>query len=50
VGANVLGLAAQHHDRYGHDVNVEVSGNVSYLKDSTHAARTAEKAAKKGAT
>lgn len=29
---NGLGLAAQHCDRYGHDVHVEVSGGVTYTQ------------------
>lgn len=37
-GKNGLGVAAQHHDRTGHSVRVEVSGGVSYLSDSDDAA------------
>ncbi len=36
-GKNGLGLAAQHHDKYGHSVNVEVTGGVSYLNDEDDA-------------
>ncbi len=42
---NSLGLAAQHHDRTGHDVRIEQVLGVSYLSDASHAARRAEKAA-----
>ncbi len=41
-GANGLAIAAQHHDRTGHSVDAEVSGNVSYLSDEDHATRKAK--------
>lgn len=42
-GKNALGLAAQHHDKTGHSVRVEVEGMVSYLSDKDHADRKASK-------
>jgi hypothetical protein len=42
---NGLGLAAQHHDRTGHDVHAEVMGNVSYLSDASHAEELRKKEA-----
>jgi hypothetical protein len=35
-GRNGLGLAAKHHDKYNHSVDVEVMGGVSYLTDEDH--------------
>lgn len=29
-GKNALGLAAQHHDRTGHYITIDVSGSISY--------------------
>jgi len=43
AGKNGLGLAAQHHDRTGHNVNVDVEGHVSYVNDEEHARREAGK-------
>ena len=40
---NALGLAAQHHDRTGHNVNVEIHGHVSYCNDAEDARRKKEK-------
>lgn len=42
-GKNGLGLAAQHHDRYGHSIHVDIYTVVSYLNDADHAARTVDK-------
>ena len=42
-GKTGLGLAAQHHDRTGHSVRVEVEGCISYLSEEDHQARLAEK-------
>ena len=42
-GCNALGLAAQHHDRTGHSVGIDVTGHVSYLSAADHAAKLAEK-------
>jgi len=36
---NALGLAAQHHDRTGHSVSVEVNGHVSYCDDEENERR-----------
>ena len=33
---NALGLAAQHHDRTGHDVQIEVEGHIHYASDSVN--------------
>ena len=41
---NALGVAAQHHDRTGHSVDIEVSGCVSYLSEAEHEAALEEKA------
>lgn len=41
----VAGKAAQHHDRTGHTVSVEVNGNVIYCNDEEHAKKKAKKAA-----
>lgn len=41
-GKNVLGLAAQHHDRTGHSVRVEAFGGINYLSDADDAAKRAE--------
>ena len=35
-GKNGLGVAAQHHDRTGHTVHVDVEGVVQYLSDKDH--------------
>jgi len=36
---NALGLAAQHHDRTGHSIGIEVQGHVLYLSDADHKQR-----------
>ncbi len=33
ISRNALGLAAQHHDKTGHSIQIEVEGHVSYLND-----------------
>ena len=43
---NALGNAAQHHDRTGHNVNIEVQGNVSYCNDDEHERRLKAKSKK----
>lgn len=45
-GKNGLGNAARHHDRTGHTVNVDVSGNVTYCSDSEQARRKSERTAR----
>lgn len=42
-GKTALGLAAQHHDRTGHSVYVDVEGHVSYLNDFDHKIQMASK-------
>lgn len=32
-GKNGLGLAAQHHDRTGHSIQIDIKGVVVYLSD-----------------
>lgn len=44
-GKNALGLAAQHHDRTGHSIDVESIGNISYLSDADNKAAQDRKAA-----
>lgn len=41
---NALGLAAQHHDRTGHSIEVDIEGGVTYLNDEDHEKRIAERA------
>ena len=41
---NALGVAAQHHDRTGHSVRIEITGIISYLSEKDHQARLAERA------
>jgi len=36
---NALGLAAQHHDRTGHSIGIDVNGHVSYLSNADHKKR-----------
>lgn len=36
-GVNGLGIAAQHHDRTGHTVNVGVTGSVTYASEADDA-------------
>ena len=43
-GKNGLGNAAQHHDRTGHTVRVDVEGQVTYCNDEENARREKEKA------
>ncbi len=35
-GKNGLGLAAQHHDRTGHSVNISVEGLVKYISEAEY--------------
>lgn len=35
-GKNGLGLAAQHHDKYGHTVHVQIVGSVTYASNVEH--------------
>ena len=30
---NALGLAAQHHDKYDHNIFIDVSGGIKYVND-----------------
>lgn len=36
---NGLGIAALHHDKTGHTVNVDVEGGVTYASDADHTAK-----------
>lgn len=40
---NALGNAAQHHDRTGHKVTIEIEGSVTYVNDKEHARICKEK-------
>jgi len=42
-GKNGLGNAAQHHDRTGHTVSTDVSGNVMYCDDAENERLLAKK-------
>ena len=42
-GVNGLGLAAQHHDRTGHTISIDVTGSVQYASDEDHARLLKEK-------
>jgi len=42
-GKNALGIAAQHHDRTGHSVDIDVSGCVAYLSDADNEKNLADR-------
>jgi len=42
-GKNALGLGAQHYNRTGHTVAIDVEGNVTYCGDAENARRVAAK-------
>ena len=42
-GKNGLGIAAQHHDRTGHTVTIDVEGQVKYLSEMENKRELEEK-------